>query len=227
VPTVLITGAGRGLGYEFARQYAAEDWRVIGTVRDEKGKAALAKLGAKVASRTLDVTDRKQIARLASGLKGAPIDVLILNAGIYGSKSARLGKLDYSEWEQVMRVNVLGAAAVAEALIENVAASGRRTIVMISSRLGSVAEHRGDGDLPYNVSKSALNALAKGLAVALASRGLIVVAVSPGWVRTDMGGRSAPLAPEESIGRLRKLIGGLTREHSGGFFSHDGSSIPW
>lgn len=226
MPTVLLIGASRGLGLEFARQYAAEGWRVIGTVRDAKGKAALARLGANVEARSLDVTDRERIARLASALKGIAIDVLILNAGVYGPKGAP-GKYGWAGWEQVLRVNVLGAAAVAEALVENVAASERKTIVMISSRLGSIAEQRGAGDLPYNVSKSALNALAKGLSVALADRGIIVVAMSPGWVRTDMGGKSAPLSPEESIARLRKLIGGLGRGHSGGFFSHDGSAIPW
>ncbi len=227
MPTALITGAGRGLGLEFARQYAADGWRVIGTVRDAKGKAALAKLGANVKSRRLDVTDRKQVARLAAGLKGTPIDVLVLNAGVYGPKGARFGKFDYGAWEEVIRVNVLGPAAVAGALVENVATSENKVMVMISSRLGSIAEQHGAGDLAYNVSKSALNSLAKGLSVALASRGIIVVAMSPGWVRTDMGGRSAPLAPEESIGRLRKLIGGFTREHSGRFISHDGSGIPW
>lgn len=223
MPTVLITGAGRGLGLEFARQYAAEGWRAIGTVRDEKGKAALAQAGAQ--ARILDVTDRRQIARLATGLKGEPIDLLILNAGVYGPKDS--GKLDHAAWEKVLRVNLLGPAAVAEALLENVAASERRTIAMISSRLGSIAEHRGAGNLLYNVSKAALNALARNLAVALEPRGVIVVTLSPGWVRTDMGGKGAPLAPEESIGRLRRLIAGLTREHSGRFFSHDGSEIPW
>lgn len=226
MPTVLITGAGRGLGFEFARQYAADGWKVIGTVRKPDARAALTSLGPDVDVRIADVADRGSIGRLASDLRGVTVDVLINNAGIMGPPGMTLGKLDYAAWEQVMRVNVLGPAAVAEALLENVAASARRTIVMMSSRLGSIAEMRG-GDYVYGSSKAALNALARAMSVALSGRGVIVVALSPGWVRTDMGGVSAPLAPEASIAGMRKLIAGLSREDSGRFLSYDGSGIPW
>jgi NAD(P)-dependent dehydrogenase (short-subunit alcohol dehydrogenase family) len=137
VPTVLITGAGRGLGYEFARQYAADGWKVIGTVRDARAKAALTKLG--VDAPIADVTDSKSIAQLAEGLEDAPIDVLICNAGIYGPRHQTFGKLDYAAWDEVLRVNLFGPTAVAEALLENVAASERKVLVMMSSRLGSIA----------------------------------------------------------------------------------------
>jgi NAD(P)-dependent dehydrogenase (short-subunit alcohol dehydrogenase family) len=226
MPTVLITGAGRGLGLEFARQYAADGWKVVATVRKPGARDVLASLGPEVDVRIADVADRGSIGRLASDLRGVPIDVLINNAGIYGPSGLTLGKLDYGAWEQVLKVNVLGPAAVTEALVENVAASSRRTIVMISSRLGSIAEMRG-GDYLYGSSKAALNALAKAFSAALASRKIIVVAVSPGWVRTDMGGSDAPLAAEASVAALRKLIAGLGREHSGRFLNYDGSSIPW
>jgi NAD(P)-dependent dehydrogenase (short-subunit alcohol dehydrogenase family) len=224
VPTVLITGAGRGLGYEFARQYAADGWKVIGTVRSAKAKAALAKL--RVEAPIADVTEGKSIARLAQDLKGTPIDVLVCNAGIYGPRRQTFGKLDYAAWETVLGVNVLGATAVAEALLENVAASDRRIMVMMSSRLGSIAESRG-GDYLYASSKAALNMIAKALSVTLAKRGITVVSVVPGWVRTDMGGKSAPLTPETSVRGLRKVIAGLSLEKSGGFFSYDGSAVPW
>jgi NAD(P)-dependent dehydrogenase (short-subunit alcohol dehydrogenase family) len=226
MPTALITGAGRGLGLEFARQYAAEGWKVIGTVRKPDARNGLTSLGADVDVRIADVADRGSIGRLAADLRSVPIDVLVNNAGIYGPSGLTFGKLDYSAWEQVLRVNVLGAAAVAEALAENVAASARRTIVMISSRLGSIEEMRG-GDYLYGSSKAALNAVAKALSAALASRGIIVVSVSPGWVKTDMGGGNAPLAPETSVGSLRKLIAGLSRRDSGRFLDYDGSEIPW
>lgn len=222
--TALITGAGRGLGYELARQYAADGWKVIGTVRSEKAKAALAKLGADAP--IVDVTDRKSIARLAARLKGVPIDVLICNAGIHGPKDLPLGKLDYASWEEVLRVNVLGPAAVVEALLENVAASERKIIVMMSSRLGSIGESRGDGYL-YPSSKAALNAVGKAMSVDLARRGITVVSLSPGWVRTDMGGKGAPLAPPTSIEGVRKVIAGLSPEKSGKFLSYDGSAIAW
>ena len=219
--TILITGAGRGLGQELARQYAADGWRVIGTVRD-----AHAKLPAGVERQIADVTDRKQIGALAKALRGMALDVLFCNAGISGKRGMVLGSFDYASWEEVLRVNLLGAAAVAEALVPNILAGERKVIAMMSSRLGSIAEASGM-TLPYATSKAALNMLVKGLAAELAAKGVIVVALSPGWVRTEMGGASAPLAPETSVANLRDVIAGLKQRDSGKFLSHDGSAIPW
>jgi len=212
--TILVTGAGRGLGRELARQYGADGWRVIGT---ERGKDA---------EHRLDVTDRRQLASLGKKLKGVPIDVLFCNAGIIGKRGMALGSFDYESWEEVLRVNVLGPAALAEAFADNVAASERKVIAMMSSRLGSISESSGM-TLPYATSKAALNMLVKGLSATLKDKGVIVVALSPGWVRTDMGGAGAPLAPETSVKGLRKVINSLNPADSGRFFSHDGSSIPW
>ena len=209
MPTALITGAGRGLGKELARQYAAEGWKVIGTERHD-----------------MDMNNRKQIRDFAARIKGQPIDLLFCNAGISGKRGMAIGAFDFESWEEVLRVNLLGPAAVAEALVDNVAAGERRTIAMMSSRLGSISESSGM-TLPYATSKAALNMLVKGLAATLASRGIIVVALSPGWVRTDMGGESAPLAPETSVKGLRKVIEQLKPRDTGRFLSHDGSAIPW
>jgi NAD(P)-dependent dehydrogenase (short-subunit alcohol dehydrogenase family) len=219
--TILVTGAGRGLGYELARQYAADGWHVIGTVRDAK-----AKLPAGVERQIADVTDRKQIAVIGKALRGVPIDVLFCNSGISGKRGMALGSFDYDSWEEVLRVNLLGAAAVTEALLPNLLAGGRKVIAMMSSRLGSIAEASGM-TLPYATSKAALNMLVKGLAATLAAKGVIVIALSPGWVRTDMGGGGAPLAPETSVAGLRQVIAGLKQSDSGRFLSHDGSPIPW
>jgi len=209
MPTALITGAGRGLGRELARQYAADGWKVIGTER-----------------RDMDMTDRRQIREFAARLRGEPIDLLFCNAGITGRKGMSIGSFDFDSWEEILRVNLIGAAAVAEAFLENVAASERRIIAMMSSRLGSISESSGM-TLPYSTSKAALNMLVKGLAAELASRRIVVVALSPGWVRTDMGGESAPLAPEASVAGLRKVIQGLKRGDSGRFLAYDGAEIPW
>jgi NAD(P)-dependent dehydrogenase (short-subunit alcohol dehydrogenase family) len=209
MPTALITGTGRGLGKELARQYADDGWKVIGTERRE-----------------LEMTNRKQIADFAQRLKGQPIDLLFCNAGTYGPRGMRLGSLDYAAWEEVLRVNLLGPAALIEALVENVAASERKVIAVMSSRLGSIAETSGSSFV-YSTSKAALNALAKGLSVTLATRGVIVVALSPGWVRTDMGGENAPLTPAQSVQGLRRIIGNLAFKDSGKFLSHDGTEIPW
>jgi len=218
LPTILITGAARGLGRELARQYAEDGWRVIGTVRSPAPDLR--------ETITLDMADTGQVKQLALQLKGVPIDVLFCNAGISGKRGMALGSFDYEEWMKVLRVNLLGAAAVIEALIENVAASEGKTVALMSSRLGSIAETSGS-TLPYSTSKAALNLLAKGLAANLAPRGVIVVALSPGWVKTDMGGESAPLGPEASVRGLRRVVGRLRREDSGKFFSYDGAAIPW
>ncbi|MDF3010311.1 MAG: csgA 2 [Burkholderiales bacterium] len=209
MPTALITGAGRGLGKELARQYETEGWRVIGTTRRE-----------------FDVTDFAQIRRFSAGLKGAPIDLLFCNAGISGKRGTSIGSFDYDSWQEVLRVNVLGAAAVAEAFVDNVAASERKRIAFMSSRLGSIAEASGR-TLPYASSKAALNMVVKALSVLLAPRGIVVLALHPGWVRTDMGGPGAPLEPGESVRGLRKVIEGATSADSGRFLSHDGAAIPW
>jgi NAD(P)-dependent dehydrogenase (short-subunit alcohol dehydrogenase family) len=215
MPAIFITGAGRGLGLELARQYREDGWRVIGTVRKPAADMV-----------TLDVTNFAEVKQLTSRLKGVPIDVVFCNAGISGKRGMAVGSFDYAEWENVLRVNLLGAAAVVEALVDNVAASERRTVALMSSRLGSITESSGM-TLPYSTSKAALNMLAKGLAATLASRGIIVVALSPGWVKTDMGGPSAALTPETSVRGLRKVLGALRKEDSGKFMSYDGSSIPW
>ena len=209
MPTALITGASRGLGKELVRQYAADRWQVIGTER-----------------RDMDMNDVAQIRRYAAKLQDKPIDLLFCNAGISGKRGMAIGSFDFQSWEEVLRVNLLGPAALAEALVDHVAACERKTIAMMSSRLGSIGESSGM-TLPYSTSKAALNMLAKGLAATLASKAIIVVAVSPGWVRTDMGGAGAPLSPEASVRGLRKVIEGLTPRDSGRFLSHDGTEIPW
>ena len=222
--TILITGAGRGLGLELAAQYAKDGWKVIGTVRDDAGKKRLAEAGGE--AHTLDVANFEAARELARRLKGRPLDILFCNAGVIGNRGMALGSFDYASWEQVMRVNVLGAAAVAEALVENVAASEKKVIAMMSSRLGSITESSG-ATLPYATSKAALNMLVKGLGATLAARGIKVVALSPGWVRTDMGGEGASLAPQTSVAGLRKVLAGLQTGDSGKFFSYEGSAIPW
>ena len=209
MPTALITGAGRGLGRELARQYEADGWRVIGTTR-----------------RDFDVTQPQEVRAFAEKLKGIPIDLLFCNAGIAGKRGTSIGSFDYASWEEVLRVNVLGAAAVAEAFVDNVAASERKVIAFMSSRLGSIAETSGH-TLPYSSSKAALNMVARAFSVLLAPRGIIVLALHPGWVRTDMGGAGAPLEPGESVRGLRKVIAGSRKEDSGKFLTHDGADLPW
>ena len=213
----LVCGATRGLGRAVAESLTHEGARVAVNGRDP----ATAPFPADV---TVPAQAEALVHRVAKEL--GRLDVLFCNAGITGRKGMTPGSFDFASWEEILRVNLLGAAAVAEALLDNVAASERRTIAMMSSRLGSIAESSGM-TLPYATSKAALNMLVKGLAAALAERGIVVVALSPGWVRTDMGGAQAPLAPEKSVAGLRKVISGLKKTDSGKFLSHEGSEIPW
>jgi NAD(P)-dependent dehydrogenase (short-subunit alcohol dehydrogenase family) len=193
-------------------------------VRDATSRNRVEKLGAQAL--IADMTRRAQIAALAKALDGEAIDLLFCSAGISGRRGMALGGFDFDSWEEVLRVNLLGPAALVEALVDNVAASRRGVVALMSSRLGSIAESSGM-TLPYATSKAALNMLAKGLAAALAPRGVIVVALSPGWVRTDMGGAGAPLSAQTSVAGLRKVVERLKPADSGRFLSYDGSGIPW
>lgn len=244
MPTVLVTGAGRGLGLEFARQYAAEGWQVIGTVRDPAKATALAALatasGSRVRMETMDVTDHASIDALAQRLTlhGAPlpIDVLINSAGTMGAGSfaqsgvafGRFGSSDFADWEYVFRVNVIGPMKMAEAFVAHVAASEQRRIVSLSSILGSIEKNQIGGLYAYRASKAALNAIMRSLAIDLGRKYQIrAAAIHPGWVRTDMGGPRADLDAATSVAGMRRVIDGLDAERAGRFWMYDGSELPW
>ena len=230
--TILITGASRGLGLEFAAQYARAGWRVHATCRDPAAADALnavaAGAPATVALHRLDVTDHGQVLALAEALGGEPIDVLLNNAGVYVDHDRAFGNVDYAGWEETLRVNTLGPMRLIEAFVDRVAASARKLIVCISSQMGSIGDTvGGSGSYAYRSSKAALNAVVKGLAGDLRDRGVTVVAVHPGWVATDMGGAGAPLGPAESVRAMRAMIERLAPAASGTFLKYDGSEIPW
>ena len=231
MPSVLVTGANRGLGLEFVRQYAAEGWRVYAGCRAPADADALRTLADAAAERlsihALDVQDRTSIQRLVAELADQPIDLLINNAAIWGSAQQLLGGLDDRIWAEVLDVDVVGPVRVTEAFLENVAASARRTVVMLSSRLGSIASNDSGGRLMYRAAKAGLNAVAKSLAVDLAPRGIVCIALSPGWVRTEMGGPGAPLSVTESVTGMRQVIERLDSSQSGSFLHYDGSIMPW
>lgn len=224
MPTVLVVGASRGLGLEFVRQFSATGWRTIGTVRDMAKGADVSKAGGEV--HLCDVTDAKSVARLGAGLAKESIDVLVCNAGIFQGRDWKLGAGDLTAFEENFRTNVFAPLRVVEALVEPVARSERKTIVLMSSRLGSNALSTG-GSMPYRVSKAALNSVTKNLSIELAPRGITTVCTHPGWVRTDMGGPSAAIDAAESIAGLRKVIDGLKPADNGKFFNYDGSEFPW
>lgn len=223
--TVLITGVGRGIGRELARQYAEDGWRVIGTCRKPADGADLARAGVDI--RHLDVVDDAGIAGLARDLGGVAIDVLINNAGIYGGEAAqRLGKLDSAEWARVMRVNAIAPLKVAEAFLPHVAAGGRKTMAFLSSVMGSIGGN-GGGAYAYRASKAALNQAVRTLALDSACRDMIVLLLHPGWARTDMGGAGAPVAVPDSATGLRRVIARATTDDTGRFLEYTGKEIAW
>ncbi len=226
--TVFITGANRGLGLEFARQYHAAGWKVIGTARKPDEAADLKALGEDVRVVPLDVTRAESVAALAATLGKEPIDLLINNAGQgVGFDGGTLAALKIDDFERVMQVNTIGPVRVTQALLPNLRAGRGKTIVGISSGLGSIDWNRGGGFYGYRESKAALDMFMRSLAAELKGDGFICIALIPGWVKTDMGGPDAPLTPEQSVGGMRKVIDGLKPADSGKFWSHDGTNVPW
>jgi NAD(P)-dependent dehydrogenase (short-subunit alcohol dehydrogenase family) len=233
---VLITGASRGLGLEFARQYAADGWEVLATAREpEKGKELqnLVRKYPKLEAHRLDVANKESIQDLADDLDDRPIDMLIHSAGIYPREGQRIGEIDYGGWRAAFETNVFGAMRVTEALLENVAASERKQIAAISTSLSSLQAVQ-DGSVAqagtsyqYRSSKTALNMAISILAKELEPRGISVVLLDPGWVKTDMGGPHAQLTPEQSVSGMRKVLADNPRELVGKFLVHDGTQRAW
>lgn len=226
MPTVFVTGASRGLGLEFVRQYRADGWDVIAACRKPKDATDLASIGG-IDVVALDVTDPRTIANTAQRYGGRAIDLLINNAGIYGPRGQGVGHVDKPAWAEVLRVNVLGQVAVTEALLPNILASEHRKIVAITSKMGSIADNTSGGEIIYRSSKAALNMAFRSVALDLAGKSVTVGLLHPGWVRTAMGGPSAPLPPEVSVAGMRKVIATLSLAHTGRFLNYDGTEIPW
>ena len=223
--TVLITGANRGLGLEFARQYSAAGWKVIGTARKPATATDLKDLGVRVMQ--LDVADAESVAAMAAALADEPIDLLINNAGMANRDGMSFETLSFEGIERVLQVNTIGPMRVTRALLPHLRLGKGRQIVHITSGLGSIEENTEGGFYGYRESKAALNMFNRSLAVNLKEEGFTCVVMSPGWVRTDMGGPQAKLSPEESITGMKKVIDGLSAEDTGTFQSWDGTIRAW
>jgi NAD(P)-dependent dehydrogenase (short-subunit alcohol dehydrogenase family) len=228
MPTVLVTGANRGLGLEFARQYLADDWQVLACCRNP-GKAdqlrALDNGALEIFH--LDVADSDQIRVLAGDLTGRPIDLLINNAGVGGP---RMSEEDYGQplpWLQVLRINLIAPFELTRALLGNLQVGKQKKIATVTSKMGSMGDNTGGGSVVYRSSKAGLNAVMKSLSIDLAEEGFIVLILHPGWVLTDMGGPDAWIGVEKSVSGMRAIIEHATPEHAGRFFAYDGAEIPW
>ena len=219
---VLIVGASRGLGLEFVRQYRAEGAHVTATARSAAGLAALRALGATALE--LDVAKAESASRLAWQIDGAAFDVVVVCAGVYGPKTSGLEPPTEADFDAVMRTNVLGPMRVIPQLADALASGAK--LAVISSRMGSIGTRTSPGGWLYRASKAAVNSVLADAALVFAGKA-ICVSLRPGWVRTDMGGAGADLAPETSVQDMRRVIAGLTKADHGRFLNHDGSAIPW
>ncbi len=227
MPVVLITGASRGLGLEFAKQYAADGWTVLAGLRDPSTADRLVALDGDITPIELDVADPASVGILGERLRELPLDHLVCNAGVYGPRQQRFGDLDYSVWQDVMLTNTFAPIRVAEAFLPALDAGEAKKIVAVTSKMGSIADNGSGSQYYYRSSKAALNAAMKSLAIDLAPQGIAAAVLHPGWVRTDMGGPSGLIDAEESVRGMRQVIDGLTTETAGRFYNYDGREIPW
>ncbi len=246
--TMLVTGARQGLGLEFTRQYAADGWRVLATCLEPHSATELQELAASAAGRVivheLDVDNHERVDALSKELAGESIDLLLNNAGRAGNWEGTFGTLDFEDWQKVIRTNLFGPAKVAEAFIEHVVRSEKKLMVTVASGLASLelnAEGRDvleydnyegpglgpGGLLYYRTSKAALDMLNRNLAVFVRDRGITVLGVAPGHVRTEMGGWDAPGLPEDSVRGMRQVIANASIEDTGKIILYDGREYPW
>jgi len=219
MPTVFISGARTGLGQEFASQYRADGWRVIAPTRGD-----------------MDVTNNQSIEAYVAALDGAPVDVLINNAGVRSTEPAacKLGSFTLEAWLPSLTINAVGPALVTQSLVENLKKGEQKKVITLSSRLGSLSSGGGSNSggsgssyYAYRVSKSAVNQVNRCLSIDLEPFGFTCVVMSPGWVKTQMGGAGASLTPQASVTALRKLITGLDPSRTGQFIEVDGTILPW
>jgi NAD(P)-dependent dehydrogenase (short-subunit alcohol dehydrogenase family) len=227
MPTVLVTGANRGLGLGLARVYLEDGWQVIAAVRQSSAELE-ALQNDRLEIRRLDLCDDQELAALAAAFGDRPLDVLINNAGrMARPKHQGLGHFDRALWHDLFDINLFTPMRLIELFAGPLERSERGCIVTLSSALGSIEQNDDGGLYAYRASKAGVNALMKSLAVDLAGRGVIALALSPGWVRTDIGGPRADLDVETSVRGMKKVIDGLRPEDSGKFLSWDGRELPW
>jgi NAD(P)-dependent dehydrogenase (short-subunit alcohol dehydrogenase family) len=225
---VLITGANRGIGLEFARQYAEAGWKVIACCRDLKqatGLQELVNIYPDIQAYALDVADFAAIEALASDLKDVKIDVLINNAGVYPPSD--MHHADPERWLHAFKVNSMAPFKMATAFTSNLAAGRLKKLVTLSSKMGSLDDNTSGGSYIYRTSKVAANMVMKSLAIDLKAYGISVAALHPGWVQTEMGGPDALIDTQTSVAGLRKVIEDLNLDNTGRFIAYDGKVINW
>jgi NAD(P)-dependent dehydrogenase (short-subunit alcohol dehydrogenase family) len=223
--TVLIVGASRGIGQEFARQYKKSGWRVLATARDDAALDALKALGAETFA--VDVTAPEQIAALGWKLDGERLDAAIVVSGVYGPRTERIETITAEDFDHVMHTNVRGPMQLMPILLPLVEEAGG-VFAVISSKMGSIADTSGTSGWLYRVSKAALNDALK--LASLDAQRATCVSLHPGWVQTDMGGAQAAIDPTRSVAGMREVLkqAAASREaFNGRFYQYDGTPLEW
>jgi len=240
MPVTLITGANRGLGLEFCRQYLRDGWEVHACCRNPGQANDLIAAGAGGSGQLhihgMNIGDPDQIEAVAKDLEGRPLDVLLNNAGIAdgyghgvyeGKSDPDIRNYDFDFWEELLRINTIAPARVIASFLDHVKAGAQKKIINISSGLGSITNNAWAGKYGYCSSKAGLNMATKGLSEWLKPEGIIIVPISPGWTRTEMGGPDAVNSVEEAVSGVRTVIAGLTIEDTGRAWNFDGTELPW
>ena len=236
MPTVMVTGANRGIGYEHVAQYARKKWNVIACARRPEKAIELLQLqdkyGANFIIEELEVTNHKQVDDLSQKHSNTTIDILINNAGTGGPEGMpgamdyqKIDNMDYQIWRDILEVNLLAPFKVATSFHKQISISDKKTLIMMSSDLGSVSQNTFGGLYSYRASKSALNIVAKGMSNEW--KDIIVVALAPGWCRTYLGGAEAEIDPMDSVEDQQKMFESLTETDSGKFLDRFGNEVPW
>lgn len=226
---ILITGANRGLGLEFVRQYAEQGDKVFACCRQPRDAAELHQLAADypIDILQLDIANPDSRQLLVEQLQGQPLDILINNAGIYGPRNLTPEQLEQAPWQQVFITNSVAPVLLTQSLRTNLKHGAGHKAIFVTSKMGSMGDNHSGGSYLYRASKAALNASVRSLAIDLANEPLYCLLVHPGWVQTDMGGASALITPKQSVAGMREQITALSKDESGQFVAYDGAVIPW
>jgi len=236
MPTVFVTGANKGLGYEHVKQYAEKGWKVIACARKPEQAKELKELqikhGENFIIEQLEVVDHSRIEELAEKYSDEDIDILINNAGTTGPMGVpgamgyqKIDSMDYQIWRDILEVNLLSPFKIATAFHDHVARSEKKIIIMMSSDLGSVEQNNFGGFYSYRASKSALNIISKGMSVDW--KDLTVIALAPGWCKTYLGGDEAEIEPAESVEQQQEMFESITAKDSGKFLDRFGKEVAW
>src|SRR5437763_4778818 len=226
----LVVGASRGLGLGLAAELQCRGWNVVGTMRDEAGERRLEKLakkhGGEIRVEHLDINNDAQIAALRRRLDGLEFDLVFVNAGISPKGRSDAASATREEAAAVFMTNAVSPLRIAHAFLDRVR-GGPGIVAFMSSGLGSVANKTDSYSELYSASKAALNSLSRSLAASLGRRRITVLAIAPGWVRTDMGGSSASLSVQESTRGIVAILESRAGTGRHGVVDHRGRDVPW